>query len=161
MVLSFCWLVNYCFRTAGGVVFNKKATKIDQEGCQDLLTGERNQHILKTDIEVRTSSLTPSVRRNPRRGQRRAREGRRVKSIGHPRRHQGKPIQCVILQIINLFDKEKRHQFYNEYDMIANAFPLFVSPCLPTCRSTITASSTTKARFTSLWSTWTAEAWRP
>lgn len=31
------------------------------------------------------------------------------------------------MQIINLFDKEKRHQFYNEFDMIANSFPLFVS----------------------------------
>jgi len=45
-------LTNVVNRTAGGVVFNKKATKIDHEGCQDLLTGERNQHILKTDIKV-------------------------------------------------------------------------------------------------------------
>jgi hypothetical protein len=41
-------------------VFNKKATKIDQDGCQDLLTGERNMHILKTDIEVRTWHITNS-----------------------------------------------------------------------------------------------------
>jgi hypothetical protein len=54
------------FRTAGGVVFNKKATKIDQEGCQDLLTGERNQHILKTDIQVSTAQINVKVRRNPR-----------------------------------------------------------------------------------------------
>lgn len=72
------------------MVFNKKGTKIDKEGYQNLLTGERNQHILKTDIEygeilgegngglVRAGTLRVS---------------------GIP----------VAIKIINLFEKEKRH----------------------------------------------------
>ena len=41
--------VNY--RTAGGVLIDKKSVKIDNEGSVDMVTGERYQQILKTDLE--------------------------------------------------------------------------------------------------------------
>ena len=33
----------------------------------------------------------------------------------------------VAIKIINLFDKDKRHQFYNEFDMIQSFCPVLVS----------------------------------
>ena len=58
----------------------------------------------------------------------------------------------VAIKIINLFDKDKRHQFYNEFDMIQSFCPVLVSSDLLLSfdfnRSDIMESSTMRDRST-------------
>lgn len=92
---------------SGGVVLDRSSIKIDDQGYVDIRTGERYQRVIADDIEYGEVL-----------GQ--GNGGKVLAGV-----HKATRIP-VAIKVINLFDKDKRHQFYNEFEMLNDSLPQFV-----------------------------------
>ena len=96
------------FRASGGVRLDRRGIQIDSQGYIDTRTGERYQRVMAEDIQYGEVL-----------GQ-----GNGGKVVAGIHKATGIP---VAIKIINLYDKDKRHQFYNEFEMLNETLPQFVS----------------------------------